>query len=79
MGKEIQLRLDSLDLGQVLDGLRARQDSWQKTADFLDSGNVADAAFISEECNDATEAASIARHYSQIISQIERQVKEQGG
>jgi hypothetical protein len=33
MGKQITLTLDSLDVGQLLDGLRAREESWRKTAD----------------------------------------------
>jgi len=79
MGKQLQIRLDSRDLGQLLDGLRARNESSQKTADYLKSGDVSDDSFICEECSDASEAAAIARHYFKIISQIERQVKQQGG
>ena len=30
MGKEIHLRLDSLDIGQILDGLRCRQEALGK-------------------------------------------------
>lgn len=79
MGKQLQIRLDSLDLGQLLDGLRARAEAWQKTADFMESGYIADDSFIIEECSDAKEAAAIARHYSKMISQIARQVNQQGG
>lgn len=79
MGKQLQIRLDSRDLGQLIDGLRARNESWQKTADYLKSGYVSDDSFICEVCSDASEAAAIARHYSKIISQIERQVNQQGG
>ena len=79
MGKQLQIRLDRHDLGQLLDGLRIRAEAWQKTAEYLESGHVADDSFICEECRDANEASSIARHYSKIIAQIEHQVDEQGG
>ena len=35
MGKEFHFKLDSVDLGQVLDGLRCRQESWANTAIYL--------------------------------------------
>lgn len=79
MGKQLDIRLDSHGLGQLLDGLRARNEAWRRTADYLESGYVSDDSFICEECSNASEAAAIARHYSKIISQIERQVKQQRG
>lgn len=79
MKTQFQLRINSLDLGQVLDGLNARAEAWQKTADFLATGQITGDPFICEECSDADEAAAIARYFSKIISQIERQVAEQGG
>jgi hypothetical protein len=33
MGKQITLRLDSMDVGQALDGLRCRQESWADLGD----------------------------------------------
>jgi hypothetical protein len=79
MGKQIQIILDSLDIGQLLDGLRARAESWQMTAEFLESGYVADDAFMCEECSDPEEASKIAKHFHEIASSIERQVDEHGG
>lgn len=38
MGKKLQIKIDSLDLGQILDGLRSRQESWKNTAVFLGDG-----------------------------------------
>ena len=35
MGKEFHLKLGGFDLGQILDGLRCRQESWANTAIFL--------------------------------------------
>jgi ethanolamine ammonia-lyase small subunit len=79
MGKQLQIRLDRRDLGQLLDGLRARKESWEKTAEYLKSDCVSDDSFVCEECNDASEAAAIADHYAKIISRIKQQVKQQGG
>ena len=79
MGKQFQLRLDSVDLGQLLDGLRIRAESWLKTAEYLESGCVAIDSFICEECSDAEEAFAIASHYTKIIAQVEKQIEEQGG
>jgi hypothetical protein len=79
MGKQIQITLDSLDVGQLLDGLRARAESWQKTSEFLESGYSADDFFICEECSDAIEATRIADHYRRLVVSIEQQVDEQGG
>ena len=78
MGKQFRITLDSLDVGQLLDGLRLRAESWRKTAEFLASGYVADDAFICEECSDPNEAVHIAQHYEKIAASIERQVVEQG-
>ena len=79
MGKQITITLDSLDVGQLLDGLRSRAESWRKTAEFIESGYVADDAFICEECSDSDEADHIAQHYEKIADSIDRQVGEQGG
>jgi hypothetical protein len=79
MPKTVRLELDSIDAGQLLDGLRLRAESWRKTAEFLDSGYIADAAFLCEECTDADEANRIAQHYERIIGSIEQQLAEQGG
>ena len=79
MGKQIRLRLDSVDVGQLLDGLRLRAESWRKTAEFLESGYAGDDAFICEECNSAYEATCIAEHYNRIVVTIETQVTDQGG
>ena len=35
MSKHFHLTLASLDVGQLLDGLRSRQTSWRNTATFL--------------------------------------------
>lgn len=79
MGKEFQINIDSLELGQILNGLRSRQKSWKNTALFLRDGFFPDDAFVCEECSDPNEADKIADHYQRIITSIEQQVDEQGG
>jgi hypothetical protein len=75
MGKIHTLRLDSYDVGQILDGLRCRLESWRETTAYLESGHIARDAFIVEECGDAEEARAIADHYERIISSIEHQLR----
>jgi hypothetical protein len=71
--------LSGQDLGQLLDGLRARAEAWAQTGEYLETGYTADDSFVCEECSDPTEAKSIAAHYQRIITQIEQQVRKQGG
>ena len=79
MGKQFSIKLESFDVGQLLYGLRLRAESWRKTAEFLESGYVADDAFVCEECSDSDESIHIAQHYEKIVASIEQQVAEQGG
>jgi hypothetical protein len=77
MGKEFHFKLDSIDLGQVLDGLRCRRQSWANTAICLRDEYFPDDSFVCEECSDANEAQKIADMYQRIISTIENQIAEQ--
>ncbi len=77
--KILQIVLATNDLGQLLDGLRIRAESWAKTSDYLESGFSADDSFVCEECSDPHEARRIAQHYEKIITNIEAQVEKQGG
>lgn len=77
MGTLHTLRLDSNDIGQILDGLRCRADSWRETAAYLETGHASRDDFIAEECSDAEEARAIAHHYDRIIASIERQMRAQ--
>jgi len=79
MGKTFRITIDSFDLGQILDGLRVRAESWHNTAKYLESGESPEDFFVCEECRDAEEATQIADHYDKIISAIQRQVEQQGG
>lgn len=70
------IELNDLDLGQLPDGLEARAESWEKTADYHRTGE-APPDFIVEECNDADEAESISAHYRSIIAKIRKQREAQ--
>lgn len=73
---EYVIRLNGLDLGQLIDGLEARADAWRLTAEYLDSGEAPDGLVI-EECSDAEEARRIAEHYQRILANIIQQQAEQ--
>jgi hypothetical protein len=77
MKKTILLRLDDNDLGQILDGLRVREESWLKTAEYFRSGHNSDDSFVIEECNGEYEASQIALIYSRIIHDLEHQREQQ--
>lgn len=74
--KEYVIRLNSLDLGQLIDGLEARADAWRLTAVYLETGEVPD-GFVIEECSDAEEARRIAEHYQRILANLIQQQTEQ--
>ena len=74
--KEYVIRLSGLDLGQLIDGLEARSDTWRLTAVYLETGEAPD-GFVIEECSDAEEARRIAEHYQRILANIIRQQAEQ--
>ncbi|HZQ45407.1 MAG TPA: hypothetical protein VFC07_00225 [Verrucomicrobiae bacterium] len=71
-----RIELDGFDLGQLLDGLEARADAWEKTARYHRTGE-SPPDFIVEECRDANEADTISAHYRSIISKILKQRSEQ--
>lgn len=74
--KEYVIRLNGLDLGQLIDGLEARATAWRLTAEYLETDSVPDGIVI-EECSDAEEARRIAEHYKSIIRQVVAQLEVQ--
>jgi hypothetical protein len=74
--KEYVIRLNGLDLGQLIDGLEARADAWRLTAIYLGTGEAPN-GFVIEECSDAEEARRIAEHYERILGTILQQKAEQ--
>lgn len=71
-----RIKLEDRDLGRLLDGLQMRAESWERTAEYLRSGYVAD-GYIVEECSKPEEADGIAAHYRAIITRIRRQMETQ--
>lgn len=78
MAKRYRIELEQQDLGQLLDGLEVRAESWRRTAGYLRTGEMPDGEFfIIEECSDQEEAAEIAAHYGAIIKSIQNQMEAQ--
>jgi len=78
MRKSYTIELDSLDLGQLLDGLEIRAEAWEKTAHYLRTGTLPDDAFfIVEECSKPEEADDIAKHYRSVAGKIRQQMEAQ--
>jgi len=76
--KTYAIQLDANDLGQLLDGLDCRAQSWEKTAEYLRTEKMPiGELFLIEECSDSCEADGIAAHYRSIITKIRRQMEEQ--
>ena len=68
------ITLDRNDLGQILDGLTQRMESFDHTAAFLDDEDPNLEGDIIEEVRDAAEARTLAAHYRRIIDEITRQL-----
>ncbi len=78
MAKQYTIKLDEYDLGQILDGLQVRADSWRLTAEYLKNGEMSDDSFfIIEECSDHEEAMQLAVRYEDIIENLRSQMREQ--
>ena len=78
MEKTYCITLDQNDLGQLLEGLESRADSWERTGHCLLNGDSEDSDFfLVEECHKPEEAFGIAEHYRTIINEIRSQMKEQ--
>jgi hypothetical protein len=78
MGKEYTFTLNKNEVGQLLDGLSIRAESWERTAEYLRSGSMPeDEIFLIEECSDPAEAEGIAEDYRSIIKKISSQIEPQ--
>jgi len=79
MKREFVLKLNSVHVGQLLDGLRMRAESWRNTEVYMREGYQPDESISLEECTSEYEAEQIAELYESIIATIEEQVADQGG
>lgn len=71
MTKPFKIELEEQELGQVIDGLEVRAESWRRTAEYLKNGEMPeDGFFIIEECSDEDEAMEIAADYGKIIEKF---------
>ena len=78
MANTYRIELNDLDLGQLLDGLETRAESWERTAEYLRTETMPEGeVFVVEECSKPEEADDIAEHYRSIIDKIERQMEAQ--
>lgn len=73
MDPEITLKLPRQMAGQIVDGLRERQQVWINTAEYMETGYTEEFCFI-EECSNADEARNIASYYEEIVGMIEKQM-----
>ena len=67
----ITLKLSREDIGQMIDGLSVRRDSWRETQKYLEGQEV---DCVIEECSDSKEACLIADNYDRIIKTIGNQI-----
>jgi len=74
----VTLKLPKLFVGQILDGLRIRAESWEHTKIYLSDGVVVDPDDpCIEECSDEREARQVETFYREIIKEIEAQLDAQ--
>ena len=73
MPRLVTLRLDSNDVGQILEGLDCRCEPWKRTAEFLQIGD-ADGGI--EGCCSTKELIGIAAFCARIIAEIQSQAEE---
>lgn len=74
MAINYSLKLSAEDVFQLLDALNSRAVSYQQTAEAMGEKLDSNDLLITEECNDAMEAAEISLHFRDIIKAIERQI-----
>jgi len=79
MSKTYRICLGENELGQIIDGLRARETTWRATAEYHAIGYLADDSVAIEACRDEEEATRIADFYIAIIRDLERQRDAQRG
>ena len=78
MEKHYKIELGEDDLGQLLDGLEIRAESWRRTAEYLRTGDLPEGEFfLIEECRDEEEADELAARYESIIKNIQIQMEAQ--
>jgi hypothetical protein len=78
MSQNYHIQLSGNDLGQLLDGLEIRAESWENTANYLhNEKNLTDEFILIEECSQPEEADNIANHYRSIVATVRKQMLAQ--
>lgn len=78
MATTYRIELSDIDLGQLLDGLETRAESWERTAEYLRTETMPEGEFfLIEECSEQEEAHGVAEHYRAILSKIQSQMEAQ--
>lgn len=78
MARNYRIELGEHELGQLLDGLEVRAESWRRTAEYLRTEDTPDGEFFTiEECSDEEEADELASLYESIIGKIRKQMEAQ--
>ena len=77
MGNTYTIRLEANDIGQILDGLRCRAESWRGTMQYHETGTTPNDTFVIEECRDADEARKLTACYDRLVGEIEGQLTSQ--
>lgn len=72
MDDPITVTLSRNDLGQILDGLECRCDTWRVTARYLMGEDIGQEPI--EECSDAHEAEAIVETYERIMAELRVQL-----
>ncbi len=72
--KTVTISLPENDVGQILDALCVREDSWRYTQRYFEEG-IEESGRLIEECRDGEEARRIADYYAEIVAKIRRQVQ----
>jgi hypothetical protein len=71
-----RIELDDLEIGQPLDGLESRAESWERTANYLRTSKMPDGEFfLIKVCSKPEEADSIAARYRSIIRKVVAQME----
>jgi hypothetical protein len=75
MGNTFRIELNDLDLGHLLEGLRTRSESWERTAEYLRTETMSEGEFfVVEECSKPEEVDNIPEHHCSITQTFESQM-----
>ena len=71
MKKKIEISLEKIDWGQIIDGLTCRAEQYEQMADYYSGGQAKGDVLL---VRDGDEARGLADWYREIISKIHAQI-----